>query len=180
MVKRMVGVLVLASLVVGGSAFAYAQAQPDDPAPAQGQAPAGAPNRWARCRAAAQTDEQNEAADPRLRRLCRRHALLARTVHADLVVKAGEGFRNLTFDRGEVTAVSDTSITLHRPDGVDVTVALTANTRYRGVDGPGAIETGKPAVVLAGDGSALVVGQRDGNYPEPSGVDGIGDQVPAA
>jgi hypothetical protein len=179
MIKRIVAAVAVAAVVAGGGAYAFAQAQPDDPRPAAGEAPAG-PAGWpARCRALLDGDGGGEPSAP-ARRLCRRGGLAARTVHADLKVKAGDGFANLTYDRGEVTAVSDAAITLRRPDGVSVTVTLTATTRYVGVGGADEVATGRKAAVLARQGVALVVAQRDGNYPVPSGVDGAGDQVPAA
>lgn len=179
MIKRIVTAVMVAAFVAGGGAYAFAQAQPDDPRPAADGAPTDPTGPRARCRAVVNGEGQGPASE-RLRRFCRRRALAARTVHADLIVRAQEGFANLTYDRGEVTAVSDNSVTLRRADGVSVSVTLTDATRYVGVDDPGEIETGEQAAVLAREGEALVVAQRDGNYPGPLGVDGAGDQVPAA
>jgi hypothetical protein len=76
--------------------------------------------------------------------------------------KAQDGtFEEVTFDRGTLTAVSATSVTLHRPDGVDVTLKLDGDTRYRGVENAAALQTDKPAAVISKDGTAKVVMQRD-------------------
>jgi hypothetical protein len=179
MIKRMLSTVVVASLVLGGAAYAYAQAQPDDPR-AAGDAPEAAPGPRARCRAVLGGDDGARAQGARARRFCRHHALLARTVHGDLVVRTRDGFANLTYDRGEVTSVSAEEITLRRPDGPSVTLALADDTRYIGVGGPDEIRTGEQAAVLAREGTAVAVAQRPGNYSPGSGVDGIGDQVPAA
>ena len=87
---------------------------------------------------------------------------LARAVHGDLIVKAQDGtFEKVAFDRGTLTAASGTSLTLHRPDGVEVTVKLGDETRYRGVENAAALQTGRPAAVISKDGAARVVMQRD-------------------
>ena len=92
---------------------------------------------------------------------------LARAVHGDLIVKAQDGsFEKVTFDRGTLTAVSPTSVTLRRPDGVDVTVKIDDETRYRGVENNAALQRDKPAAVISKDGTARVVMQRDPEAPQ--------------
>ena len=91
---------------------------------------------------------------------------LARAVHGNLIVRAQDGtFENVAFDRGTLTAVSDSSLTLQRPDGVDVTVKLDGDTRYRGVENAAALRKGEPAAVVSKDGTARVVMQRDPDAP---------------
>ncbi|MDQ1374050.1 MAG: hypothetical protein QOJ09_1388 [Actinomycetota bacterium] len=93
--------------------------------------------------------------------------LLRRTVHGDLKVQRGDGFETVTLDRGTVAAVDSTSLTLHRADGVDVTVALDDQTRYRGVDGAASVQKDRPAIVVSKDGTARLVAQRDPNRQGP-------------
>ncbi|MGH9286244.1 MAG: hypothetical protein ACRD0M_11325, partial [Acidimicrobiales bacterium] len=50
-------------------------------------------------------------------------------VHGELIIRQPDGtFAPAVLDRGTVTAASATSLTLQRPDGPTVTVALTAAT----------------------------------------------------
>ncbi|MEY2566533.1 MAG: hypothetical protein QOE35_1062 [Actinomycetota bacterium] len=95
--------------------------------------------------------------------------VLRRTVHGDLVVKQGDGFETVTFDRGMVTSVDASSLSLHRPDGVDVTVTLNDQTRYVGVSGAGGVQKDKPVTVISKDGTARIVAQRDGSGPAAQG-----------
>jgi hypothetical protein len=91
---------------------------------------------------------------------------LGRAVHGDLIVKNKDGaFEKVTFDRGTLTAVSATSLTLHRPDDVDVTVKLDSDTRYRGVENAAALQKDKPVAVVSKDGTAKVVMQKDPDAP---------------
>lgn len=86
-------------------------------------------------------------------------ALLRRADHATIELKVKGQWVTYTLDRGTVTAVSPTSITLARPDGQSVTDTLTPQTRYRGVTSESAIETSRPALVISENGSALRVRQ---------------------
>ena len=88
-------------------------------------------------------------------------AIARRSVHADLVVKDKDGtYVTITVDRGTVTAASATSITLDRPDGKQVTLAVTTDTKVRGVASVAALQTGKAAVVVSRSGTATQIGQR--------------------
>jgi len=87
-------------------------------------------------------------------------------VHGDLIVRTKDGtFEKVAFDRGTLTAVSATSLTLHRPDGVDATVELNGDTRYRGVENADALQKDQPVAVVSKDGTARVVMQRDPDAP---------------
>lgn len=87
-------------------------------------------------------------------------AVLRRSVHGDLIVRTDDGtFEEVSFDRGEVTEVSSHSLSLERPDGVAVTVALSDATEYHGVDGPGEVEVGGRVFVVSADGTARHVAQ---------------------
>jgi hypothetical protein len=88
--------------------------------------------------------------------------LARRAVHGDVVVKAKDGgFVTVTFDRGTVTAASDTSVTLQRPDtSQPVTLTVDANTKVHGVPSASALQTGKDAVVISKAGTATQILQR--------------------
>lgn len=66
--------------------------------------------------------------------------------YADLTLYRNGKTREIQLDRGVVKSVSATQITLTRADGVAVTLALTAKTRYHqaGVEGPAPASAVKP------------------------------------
>lgn len=84
--------------------------------------------------------------------------LLARSDHATVEIKQHGHWVTITLDRGKVTAVSATSITLARPDGQSTTIPLTASTRYRGVATSAAtVQKGRRATVVSEAGTARTV-----------------------
>jgi hypothetical protein len=89
----------------------------------------------------------------------RRHGLLARTDYATIEVFRHGHWETIVLDRGDVTAVSTSRITIRRPDGVSVTIALAPTTKYRGVGAAGSLKTNRPASVISAAGSALRVVQ---------------------
>ena len=142
MFKRFTAVLV-GTLVLAGGAYAYAADNPSTPsttAPGASSAAANHPGRH-------------------LRRP------LHRAVHGDLVVRTKTGFENVTVDRGKVTAASASSVTIERPDGVSVTKAVTADTKFRGVDSADQLVHDKGAIVVSKGDTAVLVGQRPGDAP---------------
>lgn len=211
MLKRNAAVILVAGLVLGGGALAWANGGParptllaatqatdsTDPTTPPSSAPATAQERKAR-REALRTCLQQAGEDKEARRGCFKTAgvrpghgarkghglagaagLLGRAVHGSVVVPGADGgWQTVTFDRGEVDEATDGShIVLDRPDGPEVTLALTADTRYHGIAGAGAIEEGRPATVVSRDGKALHVVQKDparshgpGNNDKPAGV----------
>ena len=89
-------------------------------------------------------------------------ALFRRADHGTLEVKNKAGqWVTYTFDKGKVTAVSASSITLARPDGQSVTIAITAETKFRGVSSAADVTVGRAAIVVSDNGHALWVAQRD-------------------
>jgi hypothetical protein len=59
-------------------------------------------------------------------------ALLRRTIHAQLIVRGKSGqWVTVDFDRGKITTISSSSITITRPDGVSVSAAITPSTSFR-------------------------------------------------
>ncbi len=74
-------------------------------------------------------------------------------VHADVSLIRSDGSTDsVTLDRGQVTAVSPTSVTLHRKDGHDVTIGLTSQTVVYGK-----LAVGGNAIVLSRGGTAYEV-----------------------
>jgi hypothetical protein len=87
------------------------------------------------------------------------HGLLARTDYATFEIRRKGHFETVVLDRGDVTAVSSTDITVKRPDGVTVTIGLDPTTKYVGVSGESALRTGQHGSVVSVAGSALRVSQ---------------------
>ena len=132
--------VVLATLVLAGGAYAYAAE--DSTAPPSGSDPAASrPHRPGR--------------DHRVR-----HA-----IHGELIMRTQDGFENVTFDKGKVTAASATSITIERADGESVTKAINADTKSRGVEAAEQLEVGKGALVVSKGDTAVLVAQRTGDPP---------------
>jgi hypothetical protein len=82
--------------------------------------------------------------------------LLKGAVHADVSKLMANGTtREVTLDRGAVTASSPTSISLTRADGQSVTIAVAPTTKVRGT-----VAVGAKALVLSRDGTALSIRVR--------------------
>lgn len=202
--KRNVAVVVLAGLVLGGAAVAWAGGSPARPTVvAAAQAgetvpPSSTPGtpptrptpeeRQAK-RAALRACVDNAGEDAAARQACLAAAglpklgdrpggpggpggpgfrpgtlgELGRAVHGTVIVPGeGDTWQTVTFDRGKVNQATDGSkIVLDRPDGVSVTIALTADTKYHGIASAAAIQDGKPAMVVSKDGKATQVVRRD-------------------
>ena len=145
MLKRNLAVLVLAAVVLGGGALAWAQTSDGS-----SSAPTVTPT-------------TQQAPDGNGRQGGRRAGLLRRVVHGDLIVRGKDGFQNVTYDRGKEDGVSGDTLTITRPDDKKVTVKLTSDTKYRGVKDASELRAGRPTLVMSKDGKALVVGQRSGD-----------------
>ena len=160
--KQHAGVLVAVALglavIGGGAAAAAASSGAARPTLDLTAATSTTPN-------GATTATGNTIRAARLGRLAR---LARRAVHGDLKVKTKNGYQTVTFDRGKVGTASASSITVNRPDGVSVTETLTPSTKYFGISGANAIISGKGAVVISQNGTALAVAQR----PDSAGTSG--------
>jgi len=98
-------------------------------------------------------------------------ALMRRVVHGDVIVRTKQGFQHVMYDRGTVTSKGDNTFTIHRPDNVDVTIKVDSSTKYRGIQSFDQLQTGKPAIVLSQNGTAIGVGQQAaGASPGGSGT----------
>ena len=75
-------------------------------------------------------------------------------VHADVkFIKADGSADSFSFDRGAVTAASDTSVTIKRADGPSVTKSISADTKLRGKLAVG----GKAAVFSKGSAAMAIL-----------------------
>jgi hypothetical protein len=104
----------------------------------------------------------------------------AGTVHAVAAITYKDGSQQAwNWDRGRITALSATSITLMRRDRQQVTFTITASTAVRN-DGAsyqlGDLETGLAATVISQDGAAVVIrairGDGAPNGGDPSAIAG--------
>ena len=73
----------------------------------------------------ASTSSAPKANDVRQRAL----RILRRSVHGQIEIATKSGFVTFEFDRGVVTSISSSEITILRPDGQSVTEAITGSTR---------------------------------------------------
>jgi hypothetical protein len=143
---------VIAALGIGGGAYAATSASgPSTPAASDGTTTALIQS------ATGSGGSSGVAAGPAAR--MRWRALLRRTDHASLEAKVKGQWVTYNVDRGSVSAVSPTSISIARPDGQKVTFTVGPSTRYRGVSSESAIQVGHPAVVVSENGAALGIGQ---------------------
>jgi hypothetical protein len=93
----------------------------------------------------------------------RQGGLLKGAVHADVSKLMANGTaREVTLDRGAVTASSPTSISLERADGQSITIAVAPATKVRGT-----VVVGSKALVLSRDGTALSIGVRGAVKKKP-------------
>jgi hypothetical protein len=89
--------------------------------------------------------------------------LLKGAVHADVSKLMANGTtREVTLDRGAVTASSPTSISLERADGQSITIAVAPATKVRGT-----VVVGSKALVLSRAGTALSIRVRGAVKKKP-------------
>jgi hypothetical protein len=88
----------------------------------------------------------------RLAELKARKGLMG-AVHADVKFTKADGTTDaFSFDRGSVTAASDTSVTIKRADGPSVTKSIATDTKLRGK-----LAAGGKAVVFSKGGAATLI-----------------------
>jgi hypothetical protein len=120
-------IIIAAGLATAG--IAYAESQPADPSVG--------PNPPAAAKAGPRTGGPG---------------VLKGAIHGDLLVRGEDGTtRTVTFDRGKITDISATSITIERPDGVSISKNLTDQTVFNGT----------PKDKLQADMRVLVVSSGD-------------------
>lgn len=75
--------------------------------------------------------------------------VLKGAIHGDLLVRNQDGStRTVTFDRGKVSSVSASAITIERPDGVSVSKDVTDQTVFNGTPRD-QLATGTPVIVVS-------------------------------
>jgi hypothetical protein len=91
----------------------------------------------------------------------RARALLRRAEHGEVTVRTKKGDRVLDVQRGQVTAVSPTSVTVRSKDGFSAAYAVTSTSKVRGKKKPttiSAVHNGDRVLVIAvHDGSTTTV-----------------------
>ncbi|MFG2090919.1 DUF5666 domain-containing protein [Spirillospora sp. NPDC048824] len=84
------------------------------------------------------------------------HRLGGHGVHGEATVQRDDGFRLATWQRGEITALSSTTLTVKSADGVSWTWTTNADTRVRKDHEKAAVKD------LADGDKILVAGERSG------------------
>ena len=124
--------IIAAAIVAAGLAtagIAYAENQPPDPS-------------IAITRAAATGAESPAAVGGKA-------GVLKGAIHGDLLVRSKDGStRTVTFDRGKVSSISASSITIERPDGVSVSKDVTDKTVFNGTPRD-KLTSGMPVIVVS-------------------------------
>ncbi len=139
---RIAAAVTAATITLGGGAAAIAAVT----APA----PAGALTMAART-----SGVLSAATTPAAHGRGRHHrSLIARSDHATVELKVKGQWVTFDLDRGKVTSVSATAITLARPDGRSVTLAIDSATRWGRVTSAGSVKTGREATVISENGAA--------------------------
>ena len=167
MLKRNLAVVLVVSVVLGVAAFAWAEGGPSRPrlATATVTGPDRAPGRRP---CGPRGPGRGAMGGP---------GALHRAIHGDLIVPGQQGFQNVSFDRGALTAASASSVTVQRPDGTSVTKSVDQSTRFRGVKAATDLQTGAPALVVSKGDVAIAVFQprraaADGSGPTPGACAG--------
>jgi len=105
------------------------------------------------------------------------------TVHAvGTITYKDASQQTWTWDRGKITSLSDSSLTLTRRDKVEVTFAITSSTLVRNDGGSytlADLKTGLVATVISQDGNAVIVRNIRGDGA-PAGADQSVIEGPAA
>jgi hypothetical protein len=137
---------VIAAAGIGGTVWAVASG----PASATGQVPAALSSTASPVTPSTGTGARSRAGA---------RGLLGRTDHATAEVRVQGQWVTYDLDRGTVTSVSPTSLTLLRPDGQSVTFTINSSTRYGRSQSEATIATGRPAAVISKDGAAVRIRQ---------------------
>ncbi len=151
------GGVVLATAAIGGVAYAEGAT----PAPSASSAPSSVA-----ASAATAASPTTGAAPAKVKRPARArlHRLAERALHGQFTVERKGVPVVIDAQRGNVTAVSPSSITVRSKDGFTTSYVLTAHTRIR--------SGGKHATVtaLAGGERVAVVGPDDGGHPSAAAI----------
>lgn len=102
-------------------------------------------------------------------------SLLNRSDHITFEVKVRGHWVTYDLDRGTVSSISATSITLARPDGQSVTEAINPSTHFVGVRSESSVVVDKKAAVVSLNGVAVSIRQApaagtSSSFSNPSAV----------
>jgi hypothetical protein len=163
--KKVAGGVLAAALVLGGGAVALAQATPDRPVVVQQESTTTTTEPAAAQQAPAEDSEQGKGRGPGF---WKRHPglrLIAKAPTGTLKMKQEDGtYAEVSYGRGEVKEVSDTSITLTLPDELgEFTASIDDSTVFRGVASASEVQVGKQALVVKKGDVAQSVNQGDGD-----------------
>jgi hypothetical protein len=100
-----------------------------------------------------------------------RHGLGRRVLHGEVTIQTQEGVKTVVMARGEVTALSGSSITVKSSDGVETSFGIDGDTRYgfRNEPSPTAeLKVGEDAFVTGEKAGDRAVAKRvvSGDLPE--------------
>jgi len=82
------------------------------------------------------------------------NALLGRADYATVELKVKGSWVSYELDRGKVSSISSTSVTVARPDGQSATEAISSTTKFSGLSQT-SIAVGDPISVISTGGTAL-------------------------
>lgn len=107
------------------------------------------------------------------------YALARRVVHAELVVKGKAGtYKTVDIDRGTISALSSSSISVTRPDQAKVTEAVTSTTRFPG-KAASQLKAGDKVIVASSSGAAIAVRSPGAHGKAAAGAKGPSAGAPA-
>ena len=126
--RRMVAAVAAMAALSGGIGIGIARAAAPEAPPS---IPAAAPTDRASTRPSADPTPQPRSGQPGGRDRARQHrSLQQRAMHGEVTLR-GKQHRVVVFQRGEVTAVSATALTVRSVDGFSASYRVTAETKIR-------------------------------------------------
>jgi hypothetical protein len=148
MLKRNVAVLLVAVLVLGVGAYAWAEGGPAGPSVTSATSPASPAS------SAPADGNATGLVRHRLRQLARH------TYHGDLDVWVDGQTHEVTIDRGKLTSHDADSVTITDPTGATHEFAVTSDTKVRGAGENHELVDGRGTLVVSEGGVTKAVVQR--------------------
>lgn len=177
--RRILAVVIVTAAALTAGGFAYAESQPADPSvpadvpadPLSQIAPSEAPPAAEKAEEPTAPEERARRRDTQAQRRRPGGGLrpMKGAIHGELLLMSRDGeTREVVFDRGRLVSVSESSITIERPDQQTVSAAVTPETKFNGTPRE-QLESGTPVLVVADPaGKALrVVSKRPPEEARP-------------
>lgn len=161
-----VAAMTVIGVTAGGIAYADSQSTPAS------TSTTSATHQQASSQAARHNQAHSRRANGRLARRGGRR-LAARALHGEVVVGGKNQQRTIDVQKGEVTSVSSTSLTMKSVDGYTKTYVITSATRVRSKRKPSSISNVKPGE------RAFVVARKNGDTATARVVLGVRRPKPA-